>query len=116
MWAVTIALAMLAANTNSYMSLSSGSITAFVVGAKQPDMDAGPVSFKTMTVAVCAKNESDELGLVYCHDRVKVVCGNESYILPKEVGKATYGELKVNIPPITTFAVFEKSWKDPRDS
>ena len=113
MWALTIALAMLAANTNSFVSLSAGSITAFAVEDKQPATDAGPISFKTMTVAVCEKTESE---LVYCHDEVKVVCGNESYILPKEAGEATCGELKVNTPPITAFAVFEKDWKDPRAS
>lgn len=113
MWALTIALAMLVANTNSYLSLSAGSITAFVVEDKQPATDVSLVSFKTMTVAVCEKNES---GSIYCHDEIKVVCGNESYILPKAAGKATCGELKVNTPPITAFAVFEKDWKDPREA
>ena len=113
MWVVTIALAMLAANTNSFMFLSAGSITAFAVEDKQPATDDGPLSFKTMTVAVCEKTESES---IYCHDEIKVVCGNESYILPKESGKATCGELKVNTAPITAFAVFEKDWKDPRDS
>ena len=53
---------------------------------------------------------------VGAYDSLGNACGNESYILPKEAGEATCGELKVNTPPITAFAVFEKDWKDPRDS
>lgn len=113
MWALTIALAMLAANTNSYISLSAGSITAFVVGARQPATDAGPVSFKTMTVAVCEKTQMSEN---YCRNEVRVVCDDEEYTLPKGSENATCGELRVDVPPITGYTVFGQDWKDPRAS
>ncbi|MBI2550469.1 hypothetical protein HYV83_04800 [Candidatus Woesearchaeota archaeon] len=113
MWALTIALAMLAANTNSYMSLSTGSITASIIGAGQPAAGAGPVIFKTMTVGVCEKTQMSEN---YCRNEVMVVCGGEEYALPEGSKNATCGELKVDVPPVTGYTVFGKDWKDPRAS
>lgn len=108
---MTIALAMLVANTNSYTSLSVGSITAFVVGAKQPATDAGPVNFKTMTVGVCEKTSTSEN---YCRNEVRVVCGGEEYALPEGSENATCGDLSVSVPPLTGFTVFGQDWKDPQ--
>jgi hypothetical protein len=71
--------------------------------------DAQP-DFSTATVAVC----DSRFGSVYCHDEIKVVCGNQSYILPRTESQASCGRLKIDLPEITGAATFTKDWKDPR--
>ena len=106
MWLVTIALVRFTVNTYSY-SPSTGLIVA-----RQPASTADPINFKTMTVSVC-ENESD---FVNCHDEIKVVCGDNEYLIPKMTEQITCGSLKMKIPSITAFAVFDQDWKDPRAS
>ena len=103
---MTIVMALVAVNTNAYLPY----ITTDAVYQPGP---ASHINFRTMTVAVCDKTSA---GTIRCHDEVKVVCGDEEYLLPKASGEATCGDLKVDVPSITTFAVFDKDWKDPRFS
>lgn len=109
MWLLTIALALAAVNTNASLPFVT---TAAVYRPSQPG-PASQVNFKTMTVAVCDKTDA---GSIRCHDEVKVICGDDEYLLPKSASQASCGSLKLDIPPITSFEVFDKDWKDPRYS
>ena len=106
LWLLTIATALVAVNTHAYLPY----ITTAAVYEPGP---ARPINFKTMTVAICEKNSADT---VRCHDEIKVVCGNEEYLLPKTVDHVSCGSLKLDVPPITSFEVFDNNWEDPRFS
>jgi len=69
-----------------------------------------PLEFKTETVAICEDNGDS----VYCHDELMVICGDEKYVLPKEADTVNCGDVTLQVPYITAFAVFDKDWKDPR--
>lgn len=68
------------------------------------------LNFKTKTVALCEYYED----YVYCHDELIVNCGDEEYVLPKTEEIARCGDIKLQVTPVTAFAVFDKDWKDPR--
>ena len=104
MWLFTIASALIASN------IYASSPTPAKLAA---EADYRNLNFKTMTVAVCERTASAS---VYCHDEIKVICGDKEYILPKSADKATCGNLKIEIPSITAFAVFDKEWEDLRVS
>ena len=103
---MTIAMALVAVNTNASLPF----ITTAAVYQPAP---ASPVNFKTMTVAICEKNST---GAINCHDEIKVVCGNEEYILPRTARQISCGSMKMDVPSITSFEVFDKGWEDPRYS
>ncbi|MBU0580943.1 MAG: hypothetical protein KKA19_07175 [Candidatus Margulisbacteria bacterium] len=79
-------------------------VSSFAINA-----DAQP-GFSTATVAVCEEISSS----IYCHDEIKVICGDESYILPRTESQASCGSLKMDVLIITGAAFFTKDWKDPR--
>jgi len=68
------------------------------------------VNFKTKTIAVC----EDRADSVYCHDELLVNCENDVYLLPKTEKTVKCGNVELQVPSITAFAVFDKDWKDPR--
>lgn len=108
LWIVTIALARLLVNT-PYEPTPTG----YAVGAAVPASSTGKLDFRTMTVAICDKNASAS---VRCRNEIKVVCGDEEYLLPQESRQITCGNLKMSVPSITSFDVFDKDWKDLRYS
>ena len=71
---------------------------------------ASVLTFKTETVAVCEYGEDS----VYCHDELQVICGEDTYIAPKDAESVNCGDIEIQVPSITAFAVFDKDWKDPR--
>ena len=105
MWLVTIALAVVALNMRAHAP------SAADISNQPAAINKDTANFKTMTVAVCEKTASDSF---YCHDEIKVVCGDKEYIAPKAAGQITCGNLKAEVPSVTAFAVFDKDWKDPR--
>ncbi|MFH1181794.1 MAG: hypothetical protein V1702_02455 [Candidatus Woesearchaeota archaeon] len=85
-------------------------VSAIAINADIEINASAQPDFSTATVAVCEESSSS----VYCHDEVKVVCGDESYILPRTESQASCGSLKMDVPKITGAASFTKDWKDPR--
>ena len=72
--------------------------------------DNTELSFSIKTVAIC----EEKPGYIRCHDELVVNCGNEEYILPKGAETVNCGDIALQMPPITAFAVFDKDWQDPR--
>jgi len=68
------------------------------------------LNFNVKTVAIC----EDKDGTIYCHDEVIVNCEDEEYIVPKSTKSIKCGDLELETPLITAFAVFESDWDDPR--
>lgn len=63
--------------------------------------------FSTFTSAVC-ENKSE---LVYCRDEVFVNCSGN---ISRAIDVVECNGVKVDIPEIVGFAVFDENWKDPR--
>jgi len=68
------------------------------------------LKFTLKTVAIC----EDRDGSVYCHDELIINCEGEEYIIPKTAKNVKCGDILLDAPLITAFAVFDKDWKDPR--
>ena len=63
--------------------------------------------FNAFTSAVC-ENKND---FTYCKDELFVNCNGE---ISKAVDVVECNGLKLDMPKVNGFAVFEKGWKDPR--
>ena len=75
------------------------------IETKEPNKE---FEFSTFTSAVCENKED----LVHCKDEVFVNCNGK---ISKAIDVAECNGMKLNIPEGSSFAVFEKDWKDPRD-
>lgn len=64
--------------------------------------------FSAFTSAVCENKEN----FVYCKDEVFVNCNGK---ISKATDVAECDGMKIDVPKVTGFAVFEKEWKDPRN-
>jgi hypothetical protein len=78
-------------------------ITSVLALGKQQD-------FNISTVAICEQG----IGSTYCHDEILVACGDESYFLQKGDNEVSCGSMVLSVPQITSAAVFEGEWADPR--
>lgn len=66
------------------------------------------LEFSTFTSAVCGAKEE----VVHCKDEVFVNCnGNVS----KAVNVAECNGIRIDVPKVDGFAVFDRDWKDPRN-
>ncbi len=86
----------LAANTDSFKAVQ--------INNKEQNKNT---EFSTFTLAVCENKEDS----VYCRDEVFVNC-NEHISKLGDFNECD--GIKIEIPKATGFAVFDKSWKDPR--
>ncbi len=86
-------------------------VLAMAAPAMDVPLDSQP-AFSTKTVAVCEYGEES----VYCHDELVVRCGEDEYVLPKTEEAVSCGDVSIQVPKITAFAVFDEGWKDPRNS
>ena len=68
------------------------------------------LKFTVKTVAICEDRDDS----VYCHDELIINCEDEEYVIPKTANRVKCGDILLDAPPITAFAVFDKDWKDPR--
>ena len=66
------------------------------------------LKFSTFTSAVCENKER----FVYCKDEVFVNCNGQ---ISKAIDIAECNGIRLDVPEITGFAVFEKEWEDPRE-
>ena len=66
------------------------------------------LKFSTFTSAVCENKES----FVYCKDEVFVNCNGQ---ISKAIDIAECNGIRLDVPDVTGFAVFEKEWEDPRE-
>lgn len=64
--------------------------------------------FKTFTSAVCEDKEE----VIHCKDEVFANCNGK---ISKVIYVAECDGIKLDIPKVTGFAVFEKGWKDKRN-
>lgn len=65
--------------------------------------------FSAFTSAVC----EDKKDFVYCKDELFVNCNGK---ISKAVDVAECNGLRLDMPKVNGFAVFDKDWKDPRNN